>query len=143
MVYLKPNTQNALRMMMVTRNTGYRLSNGRIGVMRKLGLKKVKDNYLSEQKIIDAIKWLKENNLLAKKYLTLYESNAILYLIEINNRVNEEKFTDDYYIEDEIDQDRQVHQIQILDKLGRKYAISKEIFKSLKDNLEKKSMIDN
>ena len=143
MVYLKPNSQNALRMMMVTGDTGYRLSNGSIGVMRKLGLKKVKDNSKSEQKIIDAIKWLKENNPLAKTYLTLYESNAILDLIERNNRINEEKVTDDYYIVDEIDQDRQVHQIQILDKLGRKYAISKEIFKSLKDNLEKRKEIND
>ena len=43
MMYLKSNTHNALRMMMITGDTGYRLSIGSIGVMRKLGLKKVKD----------------------------------------------------------------------------------------------------
>ena len=91
MVYLKPNTHNALRMMMITGDTGYRLSNGSIGVMRKLGLKKVKDKSRSEQKIIDAIKWLKENNPLARTYLTLYESNAILDKIEEIDKLNKEK----------------------------------------------------
>ena len=82
MMYHKPNSKNTLRMM-ITGDTGYRLSNGSIGVMRKLGLKKVKDKSRSEQKIIDAIKWLKENNPLARAYLTLYESNAILYKIKL------------------------------------------------------------
>ena len=54
MIHLKPNTHNALRMM-ITGDTGYRLSNGSIGVMRKLGLKNMKDKSRSEQKIIDAI----------------------------------------------------------------------------------------
>ena len=56
MMYLKHNAQNALRMMMITGDTGYRISNGSIGVMRKLGLKKVEDKSRSDEKIIDAIK---------------------------------------------------------------------------------------
>ena len=141
MMYIKPNTHNALRMMMITGDTGYRLSNGSIGVMRKLGLKKVKDKSRSEQKIIDAIKWLKENNPLARTYLTLYESNAILDKIEEMNKFDKEKYKDDYYIVDEIDIDRKIHTVQILDKLGRKYAILKEIPKILKDNLLKRKEI--
>ena len=141
MMYLKPNTHNALRMMMITGDTGYRLSNGSIGVMRKLGLKKVKDKSRSEQKIIDAIKWLKENNPLARTYLTLYESNAILDKIEEMNKFDKEKYKDDYYIVDEIDIDRKMYTVQILDKLGRKYAISKEIPQILKDNLLKRKEI--
>ena len=81
-MYPKPNSQNTLRMM-ITGDTGYRLSNGSIGIMRKLGLKNVKDKSRSEQKIIGAIKWLKENNPLARAYLTLYESNAILDKIKL------------------------------------------------------------
>ena len=91
MIYLKPNYHNAIRMM-ITGDTGYRLSNRSIGVMRKLGLKKVKGNSRSEQKIIDAIKWLKENNPLARTYLTLYETNAILDKIEEMNKLDKEKY---------------------------------------------------
>ena len=140
MVYLKPNTHNALRMM-ITGDTGYRLSNGSIGVMRKLGLKKVKDKSRSEQKIIDAIKWLKENNPLARTYLTLYESNAILDKIEEIDKLNKEKYKYDYYIVDETDIDRKILRVQILDKVGRKYVITKEIPQILKDNLLKRREI--
>ena len=57
------------------------------------------------------------------------------------NKLEKEKYKDDYYIVDKIDIDRKIHTVQILDKLGRKYAISKEIPKILKDNLLKRKEI--
>ena len=57
------------------------------------------------------------------------------------NKLEKEKYKDDYYIVDEIDIDRKMHTVQILDKLDRKYAISKEIPEILKDNLLKRKEI--
>ena len=69
----------------------------------------MKDKSRSEQKFIDAIKLLKENNPLARTYLTLYESNAILDKIEEMNKLDKDKYKNDYYIVEEIDIDRKMH----------------------------------
>ena len=141
-VYLKPTFYNSLKMMMITGDTSFRLSNGSIGSMKKLGLKKIKSNSKSEKKVIDAIDWLKNNNHLTRSYITNFESNILLDKIEEINLNNEESLNDDYYIVDEIDVDRKIHNYQIIEKLGRKYAISKDIFAKLKDHNELKRSIN-
>ena len=141
-VYQKPTFNNSLKMMMITGDTSFRLSNGSIGSMKKLGLKKLKKNSDSEAKILRVINWLKENNHLSRSYITNFESNALLDKIEESNKNNIESITDDYFIVDEIDVDRKIHNYQIIENIGRRYAISKDIFEKLKENKELKIEIN-
>ena len=137
-LYMKPTWSNALRMMMITGDVGFRLSNGSLGTMKKIQLKKIPDNSGSKEKILEALKWLKENNHLARTYMTNFESNEISEVIKELNINLEDPYTDDYYVVDEIDLDRHLHSYDIIEKLGRRYAISKDPFDKLKVNYNKK-----
>ena len=142
-VYSKPTFQNSLWMMMITGNTSFRLSNGSLGNMKKLGLRKLKKNSSSERKVLEAVEWLKENNHLCRTYLTNYESNVFVDSIdEINTRQNIQ-LTDDYYIVDEIDVDRKLQTYRVFEILNRKYAYSKEMFGKLQENIKKRKEIRN
>ena len=110
--------------------------------MKKLCLKKIKGKSESEKKVIDAVNWLKNNNHLTRSFITNFESSLVLNKIEEINLNNEEWLTDDYYIVDEVDVDRKIHNYQIIEKLGRKYAISKNIFTKLKEYNELKRTIN-
>ena len=138
LVYSKPTFQNSLWMMMITGNTSFRLSNGSLGNMKKIGLKKLKKNSQSERKVLDAIEWLKENNHLCRTYLTNYESNAFVNSIDEINSSENIQLTDDYYIVDEIDVDRKLQTYRVFEISNRKYAYSKEMFEKLQDNLNKR-----
>ena len=140
-LYLKPTLSNALRMMMITGDIGFRLSNGSLGTIKKIQLKKIPSNSGSKTKILEALEWLKENNHLTRTYITNYESNEISELIKELNINKDEPYTDDYYVVDEIDLDRKLHNYDIIEKLGRRYAISRDPFGILKENYAKKSEI--